>query len=69
MSSVCTLKCDICGKLRMDDANRWLENSTNEGVVSVAKLGTFRSIEVHLCGQKCAMKWIGGKIGELHKSA
>jgi hypothetical protein len=34
----------------MDDANRWLESSTNEGVVSVAKLGTFRSIEVHLCG-------------------
>jgi hypothetical protein len=37
-----TLRCDECGKLRVNDSNHWLEGATYDhvgGVVIVARLG------------------------------
>lgn len=64
---ISTLKCDECGKLRLNDSNHWLEGVAAPGYATVARLGELqtRSTKVHLCGQECAMKWVGVKIGEL----
>jgi hypothetical protein len=62
---VSTLKCDECGKLRLNDSNHWLEGEFGQyiALASFGKLGGGK--KVHLCGQECAMKWVGIKIGEL----
>ena len=65
-----TLKCDVCGKLRVNDSNHWLEGSmlpaAGQQVIRLAPVGLLKADQtVHLCGQECAMKWLGNKIGEL----
>ena len=63
MAEVTTLRCDECGKLRVNDSNNWLEGLVfAEGFVSVGRIGELpadASKKVHLCGQECAMKWVG----------
>jgi hypothetical protein len=66
VSEVQTLKCDECGKLRVNDSNHWLEARAYGAVVAVGTVGSLEKDKVvHLCGQECAMKWVGVKIGEL----
>lgn len=62
-----TLKCDECGKLRLNDSNHWLEGVAEAAWIAVARFGQLdsQSKKSHLCGQECAMKWAGRKIGEL----
>jgi hypothetical protein len=66
MSEVKTLKCDVCEKLRLNDSNHWLEGSFKNDCVVISLLGKLRwEPKLHLCGQACAMKWVGTKLGEL----
>ena len=60
-----TLKCDECGKLRVNDSNHWMCGWFGAGFVAVGDLSAGNPAKVHLCGQECAMKWVGVKIGEL----
>jgi hypothetical protein len=64
-----TLRCDECGKLRVNDSNNWMEGVRfAEGFVSVGRVGTLPVDPAkvsHFCGQGCAMKWVAVKIGEL----
>ena len=70
MSTVETLRCDECGKLRVNDSNHWLCGAFDaKSFVVISPLGML-PVEaedeiVHLCGQECAMKWVAVKIGEL----
>ena len=64
-----TLKCDVCDKLRLNDSNHWLCGIANPNKVQIGRVGVLlpngEKNFVHLCGQQCAMKWVGVKIGEL----
>lgn len=68
-----TIKCDECGKLRLNDSNHWMEGVIDKGVVFTALVGGLKDVvgsplgfpRKHFCGQECAMKWLGAKIGEL----
>jgi hypothetical protein len=66
---ISTLKCDECGKLRINDSNHWLEGTADGRMIKVAAVGYMEAAEEerkkHFCGQACAMKWLGAKIGEL----
>lgn len=68
MSEVKTLRCDECGKLRVNDSNHWLEGTTTAMSLVVAATGKLLPNDprlVHFCGQACALKWVGIKLSEL----
>ena len=74
MSDVNTIKCDECGKLRVNDSNHWFEGATDGVEIRVAAVGKLppgyderseRAKPKHFCGQECVMKWFGIKMGEL----
>lgn len=76
VSSVSTLKCDECGKLRVNDSNHWLEGTISTLVsdftpcliITLAGKQSGHRIPAnlaHFCGQACALKWLAAKIGEL----
>ena len=73
MSHVTTIRCDECSKLRVNDTNHWLISTyAPRGWLVISSISDQQSMAehwntkmVHLCGQECAMKWVGRKIGEL----
>ncbi len=61
--------------MRLNDSNHWMEGMTDHRRIVIGMVGTFTSLDYermtgnvqthHFCGQECAMKWVGIRIGEL----
>jgi hypothetical protein len=74
MSDVTTQKCDneSCGKLKMNDANHWLQ------AMALSDVGIFvgplhgaipdglRKVSVkHFCGEECVLRWFAMELSRL----
>lgn len=53
-----SVKCDGCGKDRVDDSNHWKSFNLFGGTVHIEEGIETESHEVHACGETCAMKLI-----------